>query len=109
MIESNTEENEEKNQAREEFDVEKRIHELEKVLDIIIKDVNKTFKKEPKDDITRNEIMKLITDKYGAYFNIDHVDTHFQEDAEMYRRDCFYWLFILSDKERPTIKFTIII
>lgn len=74
----------------------KKMKEIDKLVDKIIKEINKIYKKEPKDEVTRNSIVKYIESNYGEKFKIEHVDTYYKEDVEMKLRDCFYWIFVLK-------------
>lgn len=73
--------------------------EINRLVDELIKNINKQFKNEIKDDITRNEIMHYIRNNYGDYFNIDKVETIIDNDINKFKRDCYYWLFILVPKQ----------
>lgn len=74
--------------------------ELNELVDKMIKEINKQFKKELKDEVTRNEIMYFIRNNYGDYLKIEKVETIIDNDLQKFKRDCHYWLFILV----PTYK-----
>lgn len=83
--------------------------EIDEIVDEMIKEINVQFKKEIKDEITRNEIIHFIKNKYGMYFKISKIETVIDDDINKFKRDCFYWLFILHPIQNQTNKIYITI
>lgn len=76
----------------------------EEVVDLVdemIERINVTFRKEIKDEVTRGNIIHFITQNYGEDFQIDKVQTICEEDINKFKRDCFYWIFILTTPHIP--------
>ena len=74
--------------------------EVDILVDEMIKKINKEFKKEIRDEITRNQVIHYIKSNYGDAFKIVNVQTFCENDVNKFKRDCYYWLFILIHKKR---------
>ena len=75
------------------------LEEVNSLVDEMINKINKEFKKEIRDEITRNQIIHFIKQNYGDSFNIEKVSTVLDESLNKFKKDCYYWLFILTHKK----------